>query len=197
MTRFCRCVQVLPFITALSQLCISPLWGQSEGTNQVRLDALATVDRVSLYGGDATVGGYSGWGLTGGLALRSRSPFGAEAFFAFSPKDEDPYTPSPRFLIPGGWVTISFSGDPTAKADVFLGLGAAFVNTAGAPDHSGCQPPECFAEGGPDFRNGNDLVFIWGGGVSYHLPGLLSFRLAVRVPSGEPRVGAGVGVRVR
>ena len=183
--------------TVLPLLLLSSLGAQDEGTHSVRLDAFATADRVSLYGGDATVGGYSGWGLTGGLGLRSRSPFGAEVFFAFSPKDEDPYSPSPRFLIPGGWVTISFVGNPTSGADVFMGLGTAYVNTAGAPDNSGCQPPECFAEGGPDFRDGNDLAFDWGGGVSYHLPGLFSLRMVVRVPSGTPRVGAGVGVRVK
>ena len=187
----------LVLTTVLILLPASALEAQDQGSHSLRVDAFASVDWVSLYFGDATVGGYSGWGLTGGVALRSRSPFGGEVFFAFSPKDEDPYSRSPRFLIPGGWLTISFNGNPTAKADIFLGLGVANVNTAGARDYSGCLLPECFAEGGPDFEDGNDLTVVWGGGASYHFPGLLSLRLTLRVPAGTPRVGLGVGVRLR
>lgn len=175
----------------------SSLEAQEAEERAFRVDAFGSVDRVYLYSGDATVGAYSGWGLTGSIALRSRSPVGGEVFFAFSPKDSDPYSRSPRLLIPGGWVTVSFIGDPTSGADMFLAVGATYMHTAGWLDYSGCQPPECFAEGGPNFRNGGEFRLVWGAGFAYHLPKLLSLRMDLRVPSGIPRVGAGVGVRVR
>ena len=194
----------LPGIILIPFLLIAPgLPAQSTEAAPSHLDASVSVDWVPLYEGDATVGGYSTWGVTGSLGIRSSFPIGGELFLAFTPKDDDPYARSPRILIPGGWLTFSFLEAPARSVDLFVAAGAAYVDIAGWPDSSDCLPPECFAEGGPSFQNGGEFSFIWGGGLAYHFPGGLLLRLDLLKPSkndvyGDPslRIGGGVGFRM-
>jgi hypothetical protein len=194
----------LPGTILFPLLLIAPgLPAQSPDAAPFRLDASASVDWVPLYEGDATVGDYSTWGVTGSLGIRSSFPLGGELFLAFTPKDDDPYARSPRILIPGGWLTFSFMEAPTQGVDLFVAAGAAYVDIAGWPDSSDCVPPDCFAEGGPNFRNGSELSFLWGGGLAYRFPSGLLLRLDLRKLSksdvfGDPslRIGGGVGFRL-
>jgi len=201
--RVLRSISV-PGMTLLPLLLFAPgLPAQSAETAPFHLDASVSVDWVPLYEGDATVGGYSTWGVTGSLGIRSSFPIGGELFLAFTPKDDDPYARSPRILIPGGWLTFSFLKAPARGVDLFVAAGAAYVDIAGWPDSSDCLPPECFAEGGPSFQNGGEFSFIWGSGLAYHFPGGLLLRLDLLKPSkndvyGDPslRIGGGVGFRI-
>lgn len=65
----------------------------------IRIDAWGSIDRVALYDGDATVGGYSTWGGALSLGLRSPFPIGAELFLSFSPRNNDPRLLSLRFDV--------------------------------------------------------------------------------------------------
>jgi len=177
---------------------------QETSVRSLTIDVFGTIDHVSIYDGDATVGGYGSWGITGSLALRSHLPFGAEIFAPFTPKDSDPYSLTPRILMPGGWVTLSLSKDPREGPDLFLAAGVAYLDIADWPDFSDCEPPTCFHEGGPSIRNGGSWTFLWGGGFTYKFPGRLSLRVDARIPSKTDavrekpvRIGFGVGFRVR
>lgn len=167
-----------------------------------RIEAVASADWVSFYRGDATVGGYSSWGFTGSLTLRTETLLGGELFFAFSPSHESPRTP--RLLMPGGWATISLTRDPREGLDIFLALGAAYVNLSDWDRDLPCLPPGCFAEGGAGFNEGSSLSAVIGGGVVYRSSEVFSLRLDLRVPTkndllqeSTPRIGFGVGYRVR
>jgi len=169
----------------------------------ITLDAFGLIDRVAIYDGDATVGGYSNWGFTGSLSLRSAFPIGGELFIAYTPKDTDPYSLTPQILLPGGWITLSLGKDPRRGLDVFLAAGAAYLDVSGWPDFSDCIPPECFKEGGPTIQNGGDWSFVWGGGVDYRFPGRIRLRLDARIPSETDaiqerttRIGIGAGLRI-
>lgn len=191
-------------VLLLGLLPLSPVRGQESTSHPLTIDVFVTVDRVSIYDGDATVGGYGNWGMTGSLAFRSRFPFGAEIFVPSTPKDTDPYSLTPRILLPGGWITLSLSNDPREGLDVFLAAGASYMEISGWPVHMPCYPPGCWREGGPSFLNGGSWSFVWGGGLTYRTEGRLTFRVDARVPSKTAeikerttRIGAGLGFRVR
>lgn len=176
----------------------SPLSAQGTG-RLLGVHVAASVDRVSIYRGDATVGAISkvGWSLT--TALRSPSHVGGALFLATSPSSQDPTARAPRLWVGGGWGTFSLNRNPHAGFDVFVGTGLAYLSVRGWPDFSGCLPElGCFREGGPSFENGDAVALVVGGGVTGAL-GRVILRGDVRlVPAndvaGQTLVFAGLGL---
>jgi len=177
---------------------------QEEISGLGRIDVSGSLEWVSIYDGDATVGSVSNWGLTGSLSYRSGTPFSAELFLAYSPEDSDPYDLSPQFLISGGWATLSVRQLPASGFDLFFGLGAAYFRVSDWPDFSACfEDPMCFAEGGPNFRNGGAVSVVWGGGFLFRFPGPMTVRGDLKMFStnrvlrqNAPRIGLGLGWRI-
>lgn len=198
-----RWLFLVSLVNGIAFLSPAVVRAQESEAHAITVDAFGTLDRVAIYQGDATVGAYSSWGFTGSLSLRSALPVGGELFVSHTPEDTDPYSRTPRIRLAGGWLTLGTGKDPRRGLAVFVAVGAAHLEVSGWPDYSRCVLPECFREGGPTIENGADWTLVWGGGVAYRLPGRVSVRLDVRVPSKTDalqerttRIGIGAGLQI-
>jgi hypothetical protein len=151
------------------------------------VELTAQVGHMPLYGGDGSVGTISTWAAS--VRLGYRLPLGPqriaiEAYVAHAPPDDDPYNRAPAFTFVGAVARFSLRADPRRGIDPFLGIG--FGRMQVEVEEVECAPPNCFAEGGPNFRDAR--LPTWAFDVGALIP--LSRRFALR---GDVRLYAPLG----
>jgi len=189
-------------------MCLGIPWtniaAQKSGPPSIRVEAVGSINWVSLHDGELYDSGNSAWGFMGSLAFRRGQRLGAEVFMEFTPSNQESHKQTPQLLSSGAWITLSLTPDPARAFDLFIAAGAAYVDISDWPDIADCDDYVCVIPDRLDFKRGGAFSFIFGSGITYQLPGPFSLRLDVRLPSkssvlGERtvRLGGGVGFRVR
>jgi hypothetical protein len=151
---------------------------------------------LPLYGGDATVGSVGTVAFSGRLAYRL--PVGArgaalEGYFEHAPQDTDPYNRAPGLSFAGLALRQSLGLDPAARLDPFLSAGLGWMRIDA--EEIVCRLPECFAEGGPSFRDGDVATITLGAGLLVPLGRRAALRVDGRgfIPVGGPGGGSDNG----
>jgi hypothetical protein len=194
----------LPLAMALLVTPCANVAGQDDRTLPIRVDAFGSFLWSSLHVGELYDAGNSAWGFNGSLALRHGQRLGAEVFLEFTPSHRGAQKPTPQFLSSGAWATLSLTPDPVRALDLFIAVGAAYIDVSDWPEVPECEDYVCVIPDRTDFNNGGAFSLVLGSGITYQLTGPLSVRLQVRLPSkssvvGERivQLGAGVGLRIR
>lgn len=125
---------------------------------------------VPLYGGDATVGSVHTWLPSVGAGYRLgvvERRMVVEAAFAHVGQDHDPYNRAPAFTFWGALLRYALlrSGEKGIEPFLSVGIGRLRVDA----EEIVCEPPECFAEGGPNFVDGTFTTIVFGGGAVWAL----------------------------
>lgn len=189
-------------LPCLALSCAFP--ASAEG--QTRVEIGLRGGYLPLYSGDATVGGVHSWAaaIDAALLLGPRGEAGIAAFYAISPRDSDPYNRTPRIQLAGLLLSLSRGVLTSVSAVGALGLGFIVVTPDAMP---ACEPPRCFAEGGPSFRDARLPTAIGGLGFDVRLVGPVRLRLDARAhlplgaddedgDSGKLRLDIGAGLRL-
>jgi hypothetical protein len=164
------------------------------------LELTAQIGYLPLYGGDATVGSISTWAASARVAYRL--PLGPrhialEAYLAHAPQDDDPYSRAPAFTFVGALARLSLRADARKGIDPFLGIGVGRMRVD--VEEIDCPPPNCFAEGGPGFRDARLTTWALDAGALLPVARWFALRGDVRLylPLGESsEVGNSVGRRI-
>jgi hypothetical protein len=192
---------------AIAAACLlAGLTGAADVRAQPSIEAGLRGSYLPLYAGDATVGAVHGLAATvhAGLVLGPEGQVEVEAFYTFSPRDTDPYNRAPRIQLAGGLLHLSRGVDAAVSAVGTVGVGLVDI----APEETGpCNPPLCFDEGGPSYRDAVLPTAIGGLGLDLALQGPVRLRLDARghLPlgaddnagdSGKLRLEVGAGLRI-
>lgn len=128
------------------------------------VQAYAQLNYLPVYGGDATVGSLSTWGVTGRLSFQVQQNLRVEGIFTHAPQDRDPSHRVPRIHYYGVAVQLSLLS-PSTEADLFFLGGFSFMNVA--VEEIECRAEDgCFNEGGPGYSDGTEATGIAGMGMS-------------------------------
>jgi hypothetical protein len=168
-------------------VCLTLAFGLSGAAKaQTRVEVGLRGSYLPLYSGDATVGSVHNWAATvdAALLLGPNGEAGVAAFYTISSRDSDPYNRAPRIQLAGLLLTLSRGNQASISGVGAFGLG--FIDVTAEPI-SGCEPPLCFAEGGPSFRDARLPTVIGGLGFEARIGGPLRLRLDARahLPLGE------------
>ena len=159
-------VMVLGFLLGLSGG--ASLQAQ-EATNGPRFRVGVEGSYVPVYEGDATVGSLSAFGVTARAGVWVAPKVRADAFLTHAPGDDDLSTALPKLTYYGVLVGSSNLGMPGSGLTLFLEGGYGWMRVDHVADLSGCRPPECFAEGGPQLREGTEGSVLLGAGAEAKL----------------------------
>jgi hypothetical protein len=160
-----------------------------------RFETGAQLTYVPLYGGDATVGSVSGWGASVSAGMRLTSKARVDVFLTHVPADDDPLDRGPQVQLGGVTVGRTWYG-PEMGLFVAGGVGFIAIDTRPRPV---CDPPFCFAEGGPSFVDVTLPTVLLSAGYDIPTSAPLRVRTTVRVhmPFGGSRAAAAEGGNLR
>jgi hypothetical protein len=159
---------------------------------------------LPLYGGDATVGSVNGSAATleAGLSLGASGRAEVSSFYTISPRSDDPYNRTPQIVLAGILLSVWRGVDTSVGPVLSVGLGAIDVVPSRIEN---CEPPLCFNEGGPTFRDARFATVVGGLGLDVRIIENLRLRVDGRahLPLGaddaaaqsgdlRPEIGAGI-----
>lgn len=190
---------LVAFVTVLGVAVRSTVATAQSAQNVPPVELTAQIGYLPLYGGDATVRGISTWAVSARVAYRL--PMGPrhialEAYLAHAPQDHDPYNRAPAFTFVGALARLSVRAGARDGVDPFLGVGLGRMRVDA--EEIDCPPPNCFAEGGPGFRDARLTTWALDAGVLLPVFRWCALRGDVRlyVPlGGSSEVGSSAGVR--
>lgn len=188
------------FVAVLGIAACSTIASAQAAQNVPPVELTAQAGYLPLYGGDATVGSISTWARSARVTYRL--PLGPrrlalEAYLAHAPQDHNPYNHAPAFTFMGALARLSLRADPRDGVDPFLGIGLGRMRVD--VEEIDCPPPDCFAEGGPGFRDARLMTWAVDAGVLVPVVRWFALRGDIRLyaPRGESgEVGNSVGVRI-